>query len=413
MSSEILSVLEYMEKEKGIPRDEMIAVITNSIKTSSQKGVQAGRELRTEINPRTGALKAWAQFKVTDTVSDPKVDIHLEKARLLKPDAQIGDIIEKEMDPSELGRIAAQAARQSIMQRVRQFEKERIYDDYKDSVGDIVSGTVRRREKGDLVIDLGKAEAVLRHRDRVPGEDFAPGDLIRCLLVDIENTPRGPEIVLSRSSVNFVRRLLELEVTEINDGTVTIQSIAREPGFRTKLAVETKDQKVDPVGACVGSRGARVKSIVRELGGERVDIIRHHDDPVLLLHEAIKPALAHNVRVDQANRRIYFEVAEADLATAIGRKGQNAKLTAKLIGWRLDITKLPEAPTGLEAKLTSAAAGWQAVPGIGEDIAAIMVRNGIVDPSAFEGVNEAELMDLGLTAEQAASVVAAVRKYRS
>ena len=287
MSHEILSVLEYMEKEKGIDRADMIEAISSAIAAAAQKGIAAGQDIRVEINPKTGALKAWSSLNVVDSVGDAELEIHIEKARAIQPDVEIGGAIEKEIDPAYLGRIAAQTARQAIMQRIRQFEKDRIYDDYKDTVGDIVTGIVRRRERGDLIIDLGKAEAILPPRERVQGEDYAPGESIRCLLLKIEQTNRGPDIILSRSNINFVRRLFELEVTEIADGTVTIEAMAREAGYRTKIAVNSSDPKVDPVGACVGARGARVKTIVRELGGEKIDIIRYHSDPIQLLEEAL------------------------------------------------------------------------------------------------------------------------------
>jgi N utilization substance protein A len=230
MSSEILSVLEYMEKEKGIPRADMIATITNALKTAALKGVNSGQELRIDINPKNGQLHAWALMKVVDSVSNPKIEIHVEKAQALKPGAAIGEMLEREIDPSTLGRIAAQTARQAVMQRLRQFEKDRIYDDFKDQVGNIVTGTVRRRERNDLFIDLGKAEAIMPGREQVPGEEYQPGERIRCLLLEIQSTPRGPEIILSRGSPRFVRRLFELEVTEVADGTVKIEAFAREPG---------------------------------------------------------------------------------------------------------------------------------------------------------------------------------------
>src|SRR3954469_13750937 len=224
MSSEILSVLEYMEKEKGIGRGDMIATITNALKTAAQKGVNSGQELKIDINPKNGQLHAWAVVKVVDSISNPKTEIHIEKAQALKPGALIGDMIEKEIDPSTLGRIAAQTARQAVMQKLRQFEKDRIYDDFKDMVGNIVTGTVRRKERNDILIDLGKAEAVLSGKEQVPGEEYQPGDRIRCLLLSIDSTPRGPELILSRGSPKFVRRLFEVEVTEIADGTVKIEA---------------------------------------------------------------------------------------------------------------------------------------------------------------------------------------------
>jgi transcription termination/antitermination protein NusA len=413
MSQEILSVLEYMEKEKGIPREEMIAAISNAIRGAAQKGVSAGMELKIEISPRTGALKAWSILEVVDSVSDPKTQIHIEKARQLNPQAEVGLFIEKEQDPEALGRIAAQTARQAIMQRLRQFEKERIYDDFKDQVGDIVSGVVRRRERGNLIIDLGKAEAILPPRERVPGEDYAPGERIRCLLLNIEPTNRGPELILSRASVRFVRRLFELEVAEIADGTVVLDSIAREPGYRTKIAVRSKDTKVDPVGACVGARGARVKSIVRELGGEKIDIIPWQENPVSFLQEAIKPAIPRNIHVDEAARRIYFEVNEDDLSIAIGRRGQNARLTSKLLGWKLDISKEQIQEVGFDDMMREGITKWQAIAGISYEVAAFLVSNGFTSPEAFEGVEAKDLEALGFTPDDSNQLVQMVAEFRA
>jgi N utilization substance protein A len=411
MSNEILSVLEYMEKEKGISRPDMIEAISGAIAGAAQRGIGAGREIRVEINPKTGALKAWSVLNVVDSVADDSVEIHIEKARAIRPDAQIGETIEKEIDPAYLGRIAAQTARQAIMQRIRQFEKDRIYDDYKDTVGDIVTGTVRRRERGDLIIDLGKAEAILPPRERVPGEDYAPGESIRCLLLKIEQTNRGPDIILSRSNINFVRRLFELEVTEIADGTVTIEAMAREPGYRTKIAVNSTDPKVDPVGACVGARGARVKTIVRELGGEKIDIIRYFQDPLALLEEALKPAVPKNIKVNEVDRRIHFEVAEDDLSIAIGRKGFNAKLTSRLLGWKLDIGKEEKEAVGFDEKVAKAAAGLAAIPGLDPDLAARLVTSGFASPEVFEGVEAEDLVGLGYTEEEAADVLSKVEAF--
>ena len=405
MSSEILSVLEYMEKEKGIPRADMISAIVNAIKTAALKGVNSGQELKIEINPKNGQLKAWSVLKVVDSGSDPKTQIHVGKAQLYKPGAVVGDSIEKEIDPSYLGRIAAQTARQAIMQKLRQFEKERIYDDFKDSVGDIVSGTVRRRERNDLYIDLGKAEAVMPGKEQVPGEEYAPGERIRCILLEIENSSRGPEIILSRASSKFVRRLFELEVTEIADGTVKIEAFAREPGYRTKIAVTSTDPKVDPVGACVGARGARVKSIVRELSGEKIDIIPYHADTKEMLMEALKPAVPREIILDEKSKRILVRVVNDDLAVAIGRKGQNARLTSRLVGWRLDIE---------EFKVTAADPRAQAISllvstyGFEKPVAERLVTNGINSPAAFEGVEAADLVGFGFTDEEAQGLLTKV-----
>lgn len=402
-----------MEKEKGISRSDMIEAISSAIASAAQKGVGAGQDIRVEINPKTGALKAWTVLQVVDSVGDDDLEIHVEKARQVNPDAQVGETIEKEIDPAYLGRIAAQTARQAIMQRIRQFEKDRIYDDYKDTVGDIVTGIVRRRERGDLIVDLGKAEAILPPRERVPGEDYAPGESIRCLLLKIEQTNRGPDIILSRSNLNFVRRLFELEVTEIADGTVSIEAMAREPGYRTKIAVNSSDPKVDPVGACVGARGARVKTIVRELGGEKIDIIRYYSDPLQLLEEALKPAVPKNIKVNEGDRRIHFEVAEDDLSIAIGRRGFNAKLTSRLLGWKLDIGKEEKEAVGFDEKVAKAVQGLNAIDGLDPEIAARLVAIGFASPEVFEGVEADDLVDAGLTAEEATDVITKVQAYFS
>lgn len=412
MSSDLLAVLEYMEKEKGISRDDMIATITAALQSAAQKGINAGQDLRVEINPRTGALRAWVKLRVVDSVSDPVREIHVEKAKTFATAPTLGEIVEKEVDPSLLGRIAAQTARQAIMQRIRQFERDRIYDDYKDMVGDIVSGIVRRKDRGDLFVDLGKAEATLPFRERVLGEDYAPGERIRCLLLSIETTPRGPELILSRSNADFIRRLFELEVAEIGDGTVAIEAIAREPGYRSKVCVSSKDSKVDPVGACVGARGARVKGIVKELGGEKVDIIRYYEDPKKLLEEAMRPAIPKNVRIDENTRTIYFEVADADLSIAIGKRGQNAKLTSKILGWRLDIGKEESQDVTFEQRKTRAVEGLN-VLGLEGATAGALVAMGITTPDAFDGVTVEDLVGGGFDESQARNILEQVQHYKS
>jgi len=412
MSSEILSVLEYMEKEKGIDRQDMIGAISLAIKTAASKGVNAGQELKVEIDPKTGGLQAWMLLNVVDSLSDPSTEIHIEKARLIDKELNLGDVFEKPIDPAFLGRIAAQTARQAIMQQVRQFEKERIFDDYKDSIGDVVSGIVRRRERSDLIIDLGKAEALLPSREKVHGEDYAPGERIRCLLLAIEQTNRGPELILTRAHSKFIRRLMELEVTEIADGTVVIKALAREPGYRTKIAVMSKDKKVDPVGACVGARGVRVKSIVRELGGEKIDIIRYFEDPQEMLAEALKPAVPLNVEIDERNKRIHFEVADRDLSVAIGRRGQNARLTSRLMGWRLDISK-EKIADGFEDRKERAIAGLNQIPGISDELANRLVAVGLISPETFTGVEASDLLDAGFTQDEADEVLTKVKEFLS
>ena len=394
MSSEILAVLEYMEKEKGISRDDMIATIEGAVKAAAERGVNKQGEVRVEISPKTGAMQAWTRLEVVESVSDTASEIHLDKARLYSENPQIGDFVERELDPAYLGRIAARTAEQAIKQRLRQFEKEHIYDEFRDQVGGLVTGIVRRKERGDLVVEVGKAEALLQWRERVPGEDWVPGERIRCLLHKLEQQGRGPELILSRSSLNFVRKLFEMEVAEISDGTVTLAAMAREPGYRTKVCVKSADPKVDPVGACVGARGSRVKSIVREMNGEKVDIVRWYEDPIEQLAEALKPAIPQNVNLDRDKRRMYFEVVEDDLSVAIGRKGINARLTSRLLGWKLDIGKVVVKEVGFDERKTKAAEALTSV-GIKFEVADRLVAFGLVSPEAFEGVTAEDLVGLG------------------
>jgi N utilization substance protein A len=407
MSSEILAVLEYMEKEKGISREDMIATIESAIKTAAERGVNSSGDVRVEISAKTGTMKAWSRLEVVESVSDTFSEIHVDKARLYAESPVVGDFVEREMDPSYLGRIAAKTAEQAIKQRLRQFEKEHIYDEFRDQVGNLVTGIVRRKDRGDLVVEVGKAEALLPWRERVPGEDWVPGERIRCLLTKLEQHGRGPELILSRSSLNFVRKLFDMEVAEIADGTVQLAAMAREPGYRTKVCVKSTDPKVDPVGACVGARGARVKSIVREMNGEKVDIVRWFEDPIEQLAEALKPALPQNVTLDREKRRMYFEVVEDDLSVAIGRKGINARLTSRLLGWKLDIGKVVVKQVGFDERKSKAAEALTSV-GIEFEVADRLVAFGLVSPEAFEGVTAADLVGLGFEQDIADSILSKV-----
>jgi len=412
-SSEILAILEYMEKEKQISRQDMIDSIASAIRNAAAKSTHAGYNIKIEINPRSGALKSWALLTVTDSIGDIYTQIHVDKAKLYKKDAQIGDVVEREIDLSNLGRIAAKNVYQSIIQKVRQIEKEHIFDDYKDDVGNILTGTVRRREKGAVIVDLGKAEAILPKREAIAGEDYAPGERIRCLILEIDNTPRGPEIILSRASYKFVRKLFELEVSEIGDGSVKIEAMAREPGYRTKIAVSSSDPRIDPVGACVGAGGSRVKSIVRELNGEKIDVIKYSPDPKTLLEECIKPAVAKNVKIDAADKKITFEVSEGDLSIVIGKRGSNAKLTSRLLGWKLDIAKEASGEIGMQERVAQAAGSLgQVFSHLSDDQAAILAQNGINSTEAFEGVEAHDLVEMGFSETDAASILARVKEYQ-
>jgi N utilization substance protein A len=260
MNSELIAALDYFEREKGIKREILIEAVSTALLSASKKSVGPARDLRIDINSKTGEIRALASLMVVERISEVHDEILLSKARKLKADAQVGEVLDVEVTPKDFGRISAQTAKQAMLQRIRQAEKEMMYDEFKDRAGEIVSGTVRRFERSDVIMDLGKFDAIMPSKERVVTEDYNVGDRLRAYVVAVENGLRGPEIILSRSHPNFVRRLFELEVSEINDRTVEIRGLAREAGYRTKIAVHSANEKVDPVGACVGMRGSRVRT---------------------------------------------------------------------------------------------------------------------------------------------------------
>src|SRR6185503_590322 len=329
MNADFLAVLEFWEREKGISRDILIAAVQEALVSAAKKAIGPARELRCEIDQKNGDIRAFAKLMVSERVLSKHDQISVFDARRIKPDAQLGEEVEVEVTPTNFGRIASQNAKQALMQHIRRAEKELIYAEFKDRAGDIVSGTVRRFERSDVTIDLGKYEALLPNRERVPTEEYQIGERIRCYVKAVENGVHGPEIILSRADPQFVIKLFQLEVSEISDGTIEIKGIAREPGFRTKLAVYTRDEKVDPVGACVGLRGQRVKNIVRELNNEKVDIIRWEPNIKAYITNALAPAQLKSFDVDEAGRRIRIIVSEDQLSLAIGKRGQNARLSSK------------------------------------------------------------------------------------
>ena len=391
MNAEFIAMLDYLERERGIKRDILIEAVSNALLSASKKSVSASRDLHIDIDPKTGEIRALANLLVVDTVTNPADEISLDKARRIKADAAVGEEVEVEVTPKNFGRIAAQTAKQAMMQRIRQVEKEMIYEEFKDRAGEIVSGTVRRFDRSDVILDLGKFEAIMPQRERVVVEDYNVGDRLRAYVVAVENGIRGPEIIISRSHPNFVRRLFELEVSEIADGTVEIRGIAREAGYRTKIAVFSDNPKVDPVGACVGMRGSRVKNIVRELNNEKVDIIRWSSDPKEFVLEALKPAKVKNLVFDLEKKSAIISVDEDQLSLAIGKKGQNARLTSRLTGWEINIEKEAPSTSAVEQKVAHAAQSLAGALPITEDQAMTLVKTGFTN---LEGLQDAEIQDL-------------------
>jgi N utilization substance protein A len=337
MNADFLAVLEFWEREKGISRDVLVGAVHESLLSAAKKAVGPARELRVAIDPKNGDIKAFAKLVVSERVISTHDQISVFDARRIKAEAQVGDEVEVEVTPVGFGRIAAQYAKQALMQQLRRAEKQLIFSEFKDRVGDIIGGTVRRFDRSDVLVDLGKYEALLPNRERVPTEEYQVGERIRCYVKAVQEGPHGPEIILSRADPRFVIKLFQLEVSEINDGTIEIKGIAREPGFRTKLAVWTRDEKVDPVGACVGLRGQRVKNIVRELNNEKVDIIRWDPNIRNFITNALAPAKLKAFEIDETSKRVKIIVSEDQLSLAIGKRGQNARLTSKLTGWQVDV----------------------------------------------------------------------------
>jgi N utilization substance protein A len=409
MNAEFLAVIEFWEREKGIRKEVLMAAVEEALLSAAKKAVGPARELRCVIDPKSGDIKAFAKLVVSEKVISKHDQISLFDARRIKADAQLGDELEVEVTPANFGRIASQNAKQALMQHLRRAEKELIYAEFKDRTGDIVSGTVRRFERSDVIVDLGKFEALLPNRERVPTEEYQIGERVRCYVRAVENTPHGPEIILSRADPQFVIKLFQLEVSEISDGTIEVKGIAREPGFRTKLAVWSRDDKVDPVGACVGLRGQRVKNIVRELNNEKVDIIKWDPNIRNYLTNALNPAKLKAFDIDEANRRVKIIVSEDQLSLAIGKRGQNARLTSKLTGWHVDIEAETVQKMGFEEKVAQAVDAVAAIPGISREQADVLVHHGL---KSLEDLLQAEVSDLAeipAIAEHAAAIMDAVK----
>src|SRR5437773_3700784 len=391
MNVDFLAVLEFWDGEKGISRDVLIAAVNEALLAAAKRAIGPARELRCAIDQKTGDIKAFAKLVVSERVVSKHDQISVFDARRIKPDAQVGEEIEVEVTAAGFGRIASQYAKQSLMQHIRRAEKNLIFAEFKDRVGDIVSGTVRRFDRSDVTIDLGKYEALLPNRERVPTEEYQVGERIRCYVKAVDNGIHGPEIILSRADPNFVIKLFRLEVSEINDGTIEIKGIAREPGFRTKLAVWTRDEKVDPEGACVGLRGQRVKNIVRELNNEKVDIIKWDPNVRNFITNALAPAKLKTFEIDEARRRVKILVSEDQLSLAIGKRGQNARLTSKLTGWQVDIEPEHLTTMGFEEKVAQAVKAVASIPGITQEQADLLVHRGFL---GWEDLLQAEPADL-------------------
>jgi N utilization substance protein A len=334
---ELLQIADAVAREKSIDRMLVIGAMEDAIQKAAKSRYGSENEIRAEIDPKTGEIRLVRLLEVVEAVVQDAVEISLKDARKRNPEANIGDFIAEPLPPLDFGRVAAQNAKQVIVQKVREAERERQYDEYKDRIGDISNGVVKRVEYGNVVVDMGRAEAVVRRDETLPRETYRYGDRIRAYIYDVRREQRGPQIFLSRTRPEFMAKLFAQEVPEIYDGVVELKSVARDPGSRAKIAVVSKDSSIDPVGACVGMRGSRVQAVVNELQGEKIDIIQWSPDAATFIVNALAPAEVAKVVLDEDAERIEVVVPDDQLSLAIGRRGQNVRLASQLTGWDIDI----------------------------------------------------------------------------
>ncbi len=392
MGINLLQVIEQIGREKGIDQAVLIDAVGAAILSASRKTLGPALDLRVEFDQRSGGFKLYTVRKVVEKALNPKVEISIEEAQRVSPGAKPGDEIRSEVEAGGFGRIAAQTAKQVIIQRVREAERESIFQSFKARQGELVNGVVQRVIKGNVIVNLGKAEAMLPPRERLPREDYRIGDRVRAYVLDVKKSPKGSQIILSRTHPGLLAKLFEIEVPEIYEGIVEIKAVARDAGERAKVAVASRDGNVDPVGACVGYRGSRVQAIVRELMGEKIDVIAWKGDPAAFVRSALAPAEIVSVEIAAEAHTLKVLVADDQLSLAIGKRGQNARLAAKLLlGWKVDIKSRGElqkeseerSRAELEARAAAAASSAAGVellaelPGVGEKLAGRLIDAGL------------------------------------
>ena len=403
-NNELLTILEYIEQERGISRESMIRALESAILTASRKSIHPASELKVRIDPVSGSIQAWAMLEVV--AENPNCDqLVIARARERFPDAKIGDVLEWEVTPRNFGRIAAQTAKQAIIQQLRRAEKENVQEEFADRVGHILNGVVRRFEAGSIIIDFQKAEGIMPAREKVHGEQYMPGDRINALLTRVDINSAGPSLIVSRACPEFVRALFEREVSEIHDGVVTIMGVAREAGARSKVAVASSDPRVDPVGACVGMRGIRVRNITNELGGERIDIIPYDPDIRRYAMNALLPAKVQSVEVNEPKHELTIRVTGEQSKLAIGRKAQNVRLCSKLIGWNINIRSEESAPKeeklSIEAQIEQAAEKLARRFDFSPETAKLLVMNGYVTEEGIRAAGREPLLEIeGISTEE-------------
>ncbi len=409
---ELLQIADAVAREKAIDRSIVIAAMEDAIAKAARSRYGSETEVHAEINPKTGELRLSRHLHVVENVENPANQITLEEARRRNPAAQLGDTIADALPPLEYGRIAAQSAKQVIVQKVREAERDRQYQEYKDRIGDIVNGIVKRVEYGNVIVDLGRGEAILRRDEMLPREVFRNGDRVRAYIYDVRREPRGPQIFLSRTHPQFMAKLFAQEVPEIYDGIVEVKAVARDPGSRAKIAVISRDSSVDPVGACVGMRGSRVQAVVNELQGEKIDIIPWSADIATFVVNALAPAEVAKVVLDEDNRRIEVVVPDAQLSLAIGRRGQNVRLASQLTGWDIDILTEQEESERRQAEFQNRTKTFIESLNVDEVVAQLLASEGFASVEELALVDEKELAGIeGFDEETARELQARARNF--
>jgi len=409
MQQDLNRVIEQVSKEKGIDKAILIGALENAMISAAKKTFGHQRKIEAQFNPEIGEVELFEARTVVETIQDPEVEITLNEAREnLDPDAEKGDELLCKLDSSKFGRIAAQAAKQNIVQRVRDAEREIIFNEFKGREGQLVNGIVQRFEKRNIIVNLGRTDAILPEKEQVPRERYRQGDRIRAYIVSVEITGRGPQIVLSRTHPNMLIKLFEQEVPEIYEGIVEVKGAAREPGGRAKIAVLSHDHDVDPVGACVGMKGTRVQSVVQELRGEKIDIVHWIADQAEYVCRALAPAKVSKIIIDDDEHSMEVVVPDDQLSLAIGKKGQNVRLASRLTGWRIDVCSEAEAEE--ETRRTRQSIG--AIPGIGDIAAELLYQEGFKSAEDVAQSDLEEIMDVeGISKEKAESLHKSAKEH--
>ncbi|WP_332065345.1 transcription termination factor NusA [Bartonella sp. CB189] len=409
---EILQIADAVAREKSIDRKIVISAMADAIQKAARSRYGQETNIRAEINSKTGEIKLQRLLKVVDTVEDYTTEIALSDALKRQADAKIGDLLPDLLPPMDFGRIAAQSAKQVIVQKVRDAEREQQYEEFKNKIGEIISGTVKRVEYGNVIVDLGRSEAIVRRDELIPRESFRYGDRIRAFVSDVHRESRGPQIFLSRTHPQFMVKLFTMEVPEIYDGIIEIKSVSRDPGSRAKIAVVSRDGSIDPVGACVGMRGSRVQAVVAELQGEKIDIIPWSPDAATFIVNALQPAEVSKVVLDEDAERIEVVVPNDQLSLAIGRRGQNVRLASQLTGWNIDILTEQEESENRQKEFTERSRLFMECLDVDEMIGQVIASEGFssIEEIAYIDLEEISSID-GFDHETAAEIQSRAREY--